>query len=91
MESNEKERSGFGVACSLSRLPGGRIQLVLDDIKNLPESTELWRHHVFVTSKEYEQARLFALDLPEEEFAALGHYVLARLLAANGLLTSEKE
>lgn len=88
MESNNKERSNFGVACSLSRLPGGRIQLVLDDIENLPENTELWRHDAFVTSKEYEQAQLFALDLPEEELAALGHYVLARLLAANGLLVS---
>lgn len=92
MESNDVERSTFGVVCSLSRRPGGRIQLVLDDIRNLAsQSGGCWRHDVFVTSKEYEQTQLSALDLPDEEFAALGHYVVARLLAANGLLTLKLE
>ena len=92
MESNEIERRQFAVACSLSKQPDGRIQLVLDDIRNLaPQSAGGWSHHVFVTSKEYEQSQLSALDLPDEEFAALGHYVVARLLAANRLLALKPE
>jgi hypothetical protein len=42
-----------------------------------------------VTFKDYEQAALSSLDLPEDELAAFGHYVLTRLLAVNSLLSSE--
>jgi hypothetical protein len=48
-----------------------------------------WRHEFFVTFKYYGKEELSSLDLPEEELAAFGFAVLARLLAANGLLPSE--
>jgi hypothetical protein len=90
MDSSNKERGEYGVACSLLRLPGGRLRVVLDDVRNLaPDKSGPWQHEVFVTFKDYELADLSSLDLPEEELAAFGHYVLTRLLAVNGLLSSE--
>lgn len=87
MNGNENEREAFAVACSLSRLPGGRIRLMMDDLRKLaPENRGLWQHDVFVTSKEYEQAQLASLDIPEAELASFGYMLLARLLAANKLL-----
>jgi hypothetical protein len=57
---------------------------VLDDVRNLaPGESGPWQHEAFVTFKDYERAELSTLDLPEEELAAFGHYVLARLFAAN--------
>jgi hypothetical protein len=90
MDSSDKERGERGVACSLLRLSDGRLRVVLDDVRNLaPGESGSWRHDTFVTFKDYEGATLSSLDLPEDELAAFGHYVLARLLAVNGLLSSE--
>lgn len=89
MDSSDKERGERGVACSLLELSDGRLRVVLDDIRNLATGESgPWQHEVFVTFKDYERAALSSLDLPEDELAAFGHYVLARLLAVNGLLTS---
>ncbi len=58
---------------------------MLDDIRSLaPENEELWQHEVFVTAKEYDQDRLSALELPEEEFAAFGYMVLGRRAVRDG-------
>lgn len=90
MDSSDRKRGEHGVACSLSKLSDGRLRVVLDDVKNLaPDDSGPWRHEVFVTFKDYEQAKLSSLDLPEDELADFGHFVLARLLAVNGLLSSE--
>jgi hypothetical protein len=90
MDSINKERGERGVACSLLRLSDGRLRVVLDDVRNLaPGESGPWQHEVFVTFKDYQRADLSSLNLPEEELAAFGHYVLTRLLAVNGLLSSE--
>ncbi|GAB3789833.1 hypothetical protein [Dyella agri] len=90
MDSSDKKRGDRGVACSLLKLPDGRLRVVLDDVRNLtPGDSGPWQHEVLVTFKDYERAALSSLDLPEDELAAFGHYVLARLLATNGLLPSE--
>jgi hypothetical protein len=90
MDSSNKERGKRGIACSLLRLQDGRLRIVLDDVRNL-SSGELgpWQHDVFVTFKDYDQVDLSSLNLPDEELAAFGHYVLTRLLAVNGLLSSK--
>jgi hypothetical protein len=65
---------------------------VLDDIINqAPGNPGQWRHDVLVTYKDYEHAELSALELSEEDLASFGHYVLARLLATNGLLELKPE
>lgn len=90
MDSSDQERGERGVACSLLRLSDGRLRLVLDDVRNLsPGNSGPWQHEVFVTFKDYERTELSSLELSEGELAAFGHYVLARLLAVNGLLSSE--
>ena len=90
MDSSDKERGERGVTCSLLRLSDGRLRVVLDDVRNLaPGESGPWLHEVFVTFKDYKQTELSSLDLSEDELAAFGHYVLARLLAVNGLLPSE--
>ena len=90
MDSRDKERGERGVACSLLRLPDGNLRVVLDDVRNLaPGELGPWQHEVFVTFKDYDRGELSSLDLPEDELAAFGHYVLTRLLATNGLLRLE--
>jgi hypothetical protein len=90
MDSSDKERGERGVACSLLKLSDGRLRIVLDDVRNLaPGESGPWQHEVFVTFKDYDRERLSSLDLHEDELAAFGHYILARLLAVNGLLRSE--
>lgn len=85
-----KERGEHGVTCSLLRLADGRVRVMLDDVRNLaPGASGRWRHEAFVTFKDYDVGQLSSLDLPEDELAAFGHYVLARLLAANDLLRTE--
>lgn len=87
MDSSDKERGERGVTCSLLKLPDGRLRVVLDDVSNLtPSESGSWHHEVFVTFKDYEYEELSSLNLPEDELAAFGHYVLARLMATNGLL-----
>lgn len=89
MDSSDKERGGHGVTCSLLKMPDGRLRVVLDDVRNLALcNSRAWQHEVFVTFKDYEWEELSSLDLSQNELAAFGHYVLARLLALNGLLSS---
>jgi hypothetical protein len=90
MDGINKERGERSVVCSLLRLSDGRLRVGLDDVGNLaPDESGPWHHEVFVTFKDYERADLTSLDLPEEELAAFGHYVLTRLFAVNELLSSE--
>ncbi|GLQ48383.1 hypothetical protein GCM10007862_34340 [Dyella lipolytica] len=68
------------------------LRVVLDDVTNqAPGNPGQWRHDIFVTFKDYERSELSALELSEDEYAAFGHYVLARLLASNGLLVLKPE
>ncbi|GGA29497.1 hypothetical protein [Dyella nitratireducens] len=88
MDSSNNERGARAVACSVLKLPNGKLRVVLDDVANqAPDNPGLWQHDVFVTFKDYEPSELSALELSEDEFAAFGHYVLARLLAISGLLS----
>ena len=90
MDSGDKERGERGVTCSLLRLSDGRLRVVLDDVRNqAPGEPGPWQHEVFVTFKDYDWGELASLDLSEDELAAFGHYVLARLLAINGVLPSD--
>ena len=92
MDSINKERGARAVSCSVLKLPNGRLRVVLDDVTDqAPDNPGLWRHDALVTYKDYEQSELSALELSEEDFASFGHYVLARLLATNGLLALKPE
>lgn len=79
------------VLCSLGELAGGRVRVVLDDLRRADQTTH-WRHQAFVTSKDY-PAELLAdpSALSEEELADLGLSVLTRLLATNGYLRDVHE
>jgi hypothetical protein len=84
METDDKIRGNSGVAVSLRRLSDGKCRITLDDIENSVGSTSgAWQHRAFVTHKSYSYESLANLDLSESEFASFGHYILARLLAAN--------
>ena len=87
MDSSEKKRGERGVARSLLTLSDGRLRVVLDDVRSqVPGEPGPWQHEVFVTFKDYERGELASLGRSEDELAAFGHYVLARLFAVNGLL-----
>jgi hypothetical protein len=69
------------VVVSLLDVDDEKIRITLDDVENNSGRPENWTHRVFVTSKSYGKEEIENLDLPEEEYAALGHYVVARLKA----------
>ena len=81
MDSDDKRRGANGVVVSLLDVDDDKIRITLDDVKNSGGDPSIWAHRVFVTCKSYEKDQIENLDLPEDEYAALGHYVLARLKA----------
>jgi hypothetical protein len=80
---DDQRRGTGGVVCSIRTLLDGKLRIVLDDVDNTsPPAKGPWRHRVLVTWKDYEPEELRTLEtVPEEELAAFGHYVLARLMA----------
>ena len=77
----------IAVLCSLAVLPDGSLRVVLDDARKGQEPGT-WAYQSLVTFKDYPPGTLEDLTaLPEEELANFGYYVLARLLASNGLGT----
>ncbi len=85
MDTDDGERGQAGVVLSLRMMPSGNIGIVMDDVTNAGNKEKgPWLHDVVVTWKEYEPRALSELKLSESEFARLGHYVLARLLAHRG-------
>ncbi len=77
----------MAVLCSLALLPDGSLRVMLDDARKGQEPGA-WAYESLVTFKDYSPGTLEDLAaLPEEELANFGHYVLARLLASNGLST----
>jgi hypothetical protein len=81
MDSDDRRRAAHGVVVSLLDTDDDSIRITLDDVENSSGRPETWTHRVFVTSKTYDKHAIENLDLPEDEYAALGHYVLARLKA----------
>ncbi len=81
MEPDDGRRGANGVVVSLLDMDDDKIRITLDDVENNSGRPDTWAHRVFVTSKSYGQEQIENLDLPEDEYAALGHYVLARLMA----------
>ena len=70
-----------GVVASISTDGEGNTHITLDDVSRDSIESKTWSHDVFVTTKAYDKSQILDLDLPEEEYAALGHYVFARLRA----------
>jgi len=81
MNSDDSRRGAHGVVVSLLDTDDESIRITLDDVENNSGHPDTWTHRVFVTSKSYDKNAIENLDLPEDEYAALGHYVLARLKA----------
>ena len=81
MEPDDRRRGAHGVVVSLLDTDSDSIRITLDDVENESGQPSTWTHRVFVTSKSYDKDAIENLDLPEDEYAALGHYVLARLKA----------
>lgn len=81
MDSDDRRRGAHGVVVSLLDADDNSIRITLDDVENVSGRPEVWTHRVFVTSKSYEKKSIENLDPPEDEYAALGHYVIARLKA----------
>ncbi|WP_405237539.1 MULTISPECIES: hypothetical protein [Lentisalinibacter] len=81
MDSDDRRRGVHGVVVSLLDTDDDSIRVTLDDVENDGGQPSTWTHRVFVTSKSYDKDSIENLDLPEDEYAALGHYVLARLKA----------
>ena len=82
MKPTDRSRSGSGVVCCLKDVGPGRVQLVLDDVANSKQSTDgAWNHHTHFTYKEYDLKDIEELKLKDEELAAFGFNVLARLIA----------
>ena len=81
MDSDDRRRGSYGVVVSLLDVDDDSLRITLDDVENNSGRPDTWTHRVFVTSKSFDKNAIENLDLPEDEYAALGHYVLARLKA----------
>ncbi len=86
MDVDDEIRDKFGAVVCIRDMGNGKSRVVLDDVENTSGSGQGdWRHKILVTFKDYDTKALNDLELTEEEFAGLGHYVLARLLAVKGV------
>lgn len=74
-------RGLVGVVTSIHTDEEGNTHITLDDVARNTSASKAWDHDVFVTTKAYGKSQILELDLPEEEYAALGHYIFARLRA----------
>jgi hypothetical protein len=75
----------MGVVCCLADLPDGGLRVVLDDVRK-EGTSNAWVYECLFTFKDYPPGSLEDLAaLPESELANFGLYVLARLLASNGI------
>ena len=77
MDSDDNRRGANGVVVSILDVDDGKVRVTLDDVGNSGDDPTTWKHRVFVTCKSYKKGHIDNLDLPEDEYAALGHYVLA--------------
>lgn len=90
--SSSCERGSNGVVCSLAELPGNTLRVVLDDVDNESKvGLGPWLHRVIFTFKDYSGDMLRDLELSEQELAAFGFHVLARVLAVNGQLSTKAQ
>jgi hypothetical protein len=84
VEKDSGRRGKLGVLCTLDSMPDGTMRVVLDDVANSSSGGRgPWTHAVLVTFKGYEKEALENLELSDQELAAFGHYVLARLVAVS--------
>lgn len=87
MEFDDEIRDKVGAVICIRELADGRSRVILDDVDNLSETGRGdWKHHSFVTWKDYETETLRNLNLTEKELADFGHYVLTRILASKKVL-----
>lgn len=86
MESSQKfPTKSMAVVCCLAELPEGGLRVVLDDVRK-DSNSGAWRYECLFTFKDYSPGSLEDLaSLPDSELANFGLYVLARLLASNGI------
>lgn len=87
MEFDDEIRDMVGAVICIRDLGGGKSRVILDDVDNLSKTGRGdWRHHSFVTWKDYETEQLHNLELTDKELAGFGHYVLTRVLASKKVL-----
>ncbi len=82
METDHKTRGRCGVVCSIIDMGNGKSRVILDDVSNSSDDQQgPWSHEVLYTHKDYDSHTLEELELSEEEYAAFGHAMFARLCA----------
>ena len=82
MNSINKTRGVSGVICSILEMGDGKSRVILDDVSNSSSNEQgPWSHEVIYTQKDYDSKSLQELELSEEEYAAFGHAIFARLCA----------
>ena len=83
MSTDEKLRGPSGIVLSLHELPGHKVRVHMDDVKNEgTPSKGPWVDRGVVTWKDYDEVELENMQFSEEELAGLGASVMARLLAS---------
>lgn len=75
----------FAVGIYLSGSSRGGIELKLDDLELEGGAPPRWKHWAFFTSLPLDEARMLSHELTDDEYAAIGRAVLARLVAFRAL------
>jgi hypothetical protein len=81
-EPDDGERGVTGLSVSIVEKPDGKARLVFDDIRRVGSTAPTeWTTDWFFTRIEFEMADLLEGGLGDEDFANIGHAVVARLAA----------
>jgi len=78
-------RANKGVLVCFNKNKDGSLTLTLDDIINLNNESKEWSQNEFVTSKDYSEESLKALNFTEKELADFGYSIISRLHAFHKL------
>ncbi len=85
MDQDDGVRKGCAVGISLASRDAGTLRLILDDLELDNQSPDVWRQWSFFTFIDLPITQAKEHRLTEQEYAAIGEILLARLIALNSL------
>jgi hypothetical protein len=75
MKVPDRIRGQDGVVFNIKELPGGKLRITMNDVKNSSDDLiGVWKHSVIEPHEAYDPKLLRELELSESEYAARGHY-----------------
>jgi hypothetical protein len=81
-QKDNGKRGNTGIVTSFHRLEGGKIRLVLDDVRQMPMlDASGWLHQRMYTWAEFDQEKFKGLELSKDDLLQLAENLVIRLVA----------